>query len=75
MQGKSVTELNLQLKYLSFFSLSSSPFGSTTSSLTNDIASMSCLLERFSGMLLLVDLGFDRKTLIFQPRYLSDLVG
>ena len=43
--------------------------------LTNDIASISCLLEIFFGILLLVDLGFDRETLIVQIRYLSDLIG
>ena len=64
-----------QFKYLSLFALSSSPFGSLASSLTSEIASISCLLERFSGMLLLVDLGFDRETLIFQLSYLSYLIG
>ena len=33
--------------------------------LINEIASTWCEIERFSGRLLLVDLGFDRETLIF----------
>ena len=64
-----------QFKYLYLFALSSSPSGYVASSLTNEIASISCLLENFSGMLLLVDLGLDKETLIFQLRYLSDLIG
>ena len=64
-----------QFKYLSLVALSSYPFISAASSLTNEIASISCLLESFSEMLLLVDLGFDKETLIFQLRYLSDLIG
>ena len=55
----------IQFKYLYLFALSSSPPGFADSSLTNEIASISCLLESFSGMLLLVDLGFNRETLIF----------
>ena len=43
--------------------------------LTNAIASTCYLLERFFGRLLLVDLGFGRETLIFQLRYLLDLIG
>ena len=42
---------------------------------TNDIALTLCLLERFFGRVSLVDLGFDRETLIFQMRYLSDIIG
>ena len=48
-----------------YYALSSSPSGSATHPLTNEITSIWCLLERFSRMLLPVDLGFDRGTLIF----------
>ena len=64
-----------EIQILIFVYLSLSPYRSTASSLTSEIASISCLLEIFSGMLLLVDLGFDRETLIFQLRYLSNLIG
>ena len=63
------------IQILIFVCLSSSPYGSAASSLTNEIASISCLLEIFFGMLLLVDLWIDRETLIFQIRYLSNLIG
>ena len=33
--------------------------------LTNEIASTLCLLEIFYGILLLVDIGVDKETLIF----------
>ena len=64
-----------QFKYLSLFASSSTPSGSAASSLTSETASISCLLEIFSGMLLLVDLGFDKETPIFQLMYLSNLIG
>ena len=64
----------IKFKYLSLFSFSSSPSVCAASSLTNEIASISCLLESIPGMLLPVDLGFDREKLIFQLRYLSDLI-
>ena len=43
--------------------------------LTNEIVSTRFLLESSSGRLSLLDLGFDRETLIFQLRYLSYLIG
>ena len=43
--------------------------------LTSEIASTLCLLEGSFGRLLLVDLGFDKETVIFQLRYLSYLIG
>ena len=42
--------------------------------LTREIASIGCLLQCFSVRLLLVDLGFDKETLIFQLRCLADLI-
>ena len=43
--------------------------------LMNDISSSQWLFEGFYRRLLLVDLGLDRETLIFQIRYLSYLIG
>ena len=43
--------------------------------LTSELASTLCFLEGSFGRLLLVDLGFDRETLIFQLRYILDLIG
>ena len=42
--------------------------------LTSEIASTLCLLEEYFEILLPVDLGFDRETIIFQLRYISYLI-
>ena len=43
--------------------------------LTSENASIGCLFEGYFERLLLVDLGFDKETLIFQLKYISDIIG